>query len=100
MVRSVSSIGCPVPGVGDGVLVGLLLGVGRDDVGGAQVHPDGGVGLESPLGAPLVDVAPVRHLHLDDVLDLLQFFLLDIFTVGRDNVSTLYIGNTQGQGRR
>ena len=83
MVRTVGSVGMlrgrSVPvGVGRlDVLVGLLhLRVGGDDVGGAEVHPDGRVGLEAPLGATLVDVAPVRHLHLDYVLDLLQLLLL------------------------
>ena len=84
MVRSVGPVGVlrgrSVPvGVGrlDVVLLGLLhLRVGGDDVGGAEVHPDGRVGLEAPLGATLVDVAPVRHLHLDYVLDLLQLLLL------------------------
>ena len=84
MVRSVGPVGVlrgrSVPvGVGRlDVLLGLLhFGVGGDDVGGAEVHPDGRVGLEAPLGATLVDVATVRHLHLDYVLDLLQLLLLN-----------------------
>ena len=59
-------------------LVVLCLRVGRDDVGrgAGEVEADGGVGLVAELLLALLDVAAVRHLHLDDVLDLLELLLL------------------------